>query len=395
MKQQILDFTIKLWNERLVGISALDIAEKLEIPHLNVMTYLEELKSENKGTLNENAKLFVISIEPGKKLNLSNSKKVKTHIFFPSKEILSVYFENNLNEFNKNGEYKNRQHKGYSPIDLIYFDQKVLIKYLSDKEKYELNDDVSGGVIKLSSEFYSNSTEAEIDKEWFDKIWYGKRKLNDGKTVVAAILKDLSSLKVKEQSYWYGFETDNTSFDLKDNDFSKFVSRAYEGNWTESNDPIREIKNSIESINKTLQFKLYGKSENPYLRYPLNNTFKDFVDCNSELYKLIGPDNLRLSKVKKLYLELLNGNIESLTHKSGRSLSSIQIMELIMEELNDSLSINFKKIMNVIKENRIEGDHKITIPNSEKVNYVNKFREYCEEIKNFLIKFELEIKKSV
>ena len=35
--------------------------------------------------------------------------------------------------------------------------------------------------------------------------------------------------------------------------------------------------------NKTLQFKLYGKSENPYLRYPLNNTFKDCWLSTEEL----------------------------------------------------------------------------------------------------------------
>ena len=397
MKQQIINIALSHWNERFVGISALDIADKLKISHKETLRYLEELKDENKGTLNENVTLFQISLDLNNNddnSKLPEPKPVTTHIFFPSKDILESYFQNNLKGFIKNGEYTNRLHRGFNQIELIYFDIKVLLRYLDNKEMYLLEDDVTGGVIRLNSEYYTNLTDDEIDNIWFDKVRYGKRKLINGNVAVSAILKDLSGLTKKEQSYWYGFELENPDFISGDEDFLRFVSRAYYGNWTESKDPIHDIKSNIESINEIFSFKLYSRSENPYLRYPINNTFKEFADCNSELYKLIGPDNLKLSKAKKVYLELLNGKSEDLTHnKTGRTLSTIQVMDLILTKLNIELAEIYKVHLEIVKQNRIEGDHKITIPNQSKENYIEKFRQYCNESKNILISIKDEFER--
>jgi hypothetical protein len=397
MKQQIINIALSHWNEKFVGISALDIADKLKISHKETLKYLEELKDENKGTLNENVTLYQISLDLNNNddnFKLPEPKPVTTHIFFLSKDILNNYFQNNLKDFIKNGEYTNRLHRGFNQIELIYFNIKVLLKYLVNKEMYLLEDDVTGGVIRLNSEYYTNLTDDEIDNVRFDKVRYGKRKLLNGNIAVSAILKDLSGLTKKEQSYWYGFELENPDFILADEDFLRFVSRAYYSNWIESKDPIHDIKSNIESINEIFSFKLYSKNENPYLRYPINNTFKEFVDCNSELYKLIGPDNLKLSKVKKVYLELLNGKLEDLTHKeTGRPLSTIQVMYLILTKLNIELAEIYKVHLEIVKQNRIAGDHKITIPNQNKEDYIEKFRQYCNESKNILISIKNEFKR--
>ena len=270
----------------------------------------------------------------------------------------------------------------------------MLGKYLDNKEMYSLSDDVTGGVLRLNSDFIAILSDEEIDKIWFDKVWYGKRKLKSGDIAVSAILKDLSGLTKKEQSYWYGFELDTLNFSQDDEDFYRFVSRAYYGNWTEIKDPIQDIKSEIEKLNEVFKIKLFSNSENPYLRYPINNTFKEFADCNSELFKLIGPDNLKLKTIKKIYLEYCQGKVEDLTHvKTGRDLSKMQVMELILNKINENLTITFKLHWENVRQNRIEGDHKITVPTQSKENYIDKFRQICNDSKNILISIKNEFEK--
>lgn len=397
MKQQIIDIAIQHWNDRFVGISALDIAEKLELSHEKTMSYLEELKAEGKGTLNENVTLYQISLEineTDKDFKPPEPKPVTTHIFFPSKDILELFFSDNLKIFVNNGEYTNRLHRGFNQIELIYFEIKVLGKYLSNKEIYELSDDVTDGVLRLNSDYITNLSDKDLDEIWFDKVRYGKRKLKNGNIAISAILKDLSGLTKKEQSCWFGFELENPKFAEDDEDFSRFVSRAFDGNWTESKDPIQDLTTEIEKLNKIFKFKLFSKSENPYLRYPVNNTYKEFVDCNSELFKLIGPDNLKIKSIKNIYLDSCKGKVENLKHKkTGRDLSTMQIMELVLNEINTGLAKTFKMNWETVKQNRIEGDHKITTPIQTKDNYIESFRRICNASKNILISIKKEFEK--
>lgn len=397
MKQRIVDISVKHWNDRFVGISAIDISKKLNISHEEIILKLEELRAENKGTLNENVTLYQISLDIDNDTNdfkFPEPKPITTHIFSPSKQILENYYQENLIEFANNGEYTNKLHRGYNQTDLIFFGIKTLSRYLNNKEIYSLNDDVTGGVLRLNPQFTTNLHYKELDKIWFDKVWYGKRRLSNGEIAVSAILNNLSGLPKKEQSYWYSHELDNPIFTEYDEDFHRFVSRAYYGNWTESKDPIQDIESVINEINKIFNFKIFSESENPYLKYPINNTFKEFADCNSELYKIIGSDNLKLNKITKIYMDYCKGEKLDLTHKkTDRQLSTLQVMELILKKLNKDLLIEFKEHWEKVKQNRIEGDHKITKPTHKKENYIDSFRLICFETKEILKGIKIEFEK--
>ena len=396
MKQQIINIAIKHWNKNFVGISACDIAKELNLPHNEVMACLEEIKDENKGSLNQNVSLGQVSIKIDKE-----TKKVKsehstiiTHIYFPSKEILENFYFKNLNIFIENGEYKNRLHRGYNQIDLIYFDVKVLDRYMRNKEMYSLDDDVTGGLLKLNIKYLDTLTDEEIENKYFNKIWYGKRRLLNGYISVSAILHDLSELPVKEQSYWHSFEIENPEFSENDDDFNRFVTRAYYGEWVDSDDPIFEISIEINRLNGIFRFDLFQNSENPYLTYPINNTLKEFADCNSELFKLIGPDNFQYKSIKKVYLENFKGKPEDIIHTgSNRPFSQIQILTLIFEKLNKKLAIEFKQVWEAIKDNRIIADHKISKPNYLPANYLDNFRANCEKVKDILKQISDEMTK--
>jgi len=396
MEQQIIDIAIKHWNRNFSGISASDIAEKLNLSHNEVMECLEKLKEGNKGTLNQNVSLGLVSInidEETEEVKTEHSTIV-THIYFPSKEILENYYSKNLNVFINNGEYKNRLHRGFSQIDLVYFEVNILDRYLRNREIYSIDDDVTGGLLKLNINYLDTLTDEEIENKYFNKIWYGKRRLLSGHISVSAILHDLSEMPVKEQSYWYGFEIENPKFSENDNDFSRFVTRAYYGELVDSNDPIFEISKEIKGINKIFGFDLFLNYENTYLTYPINNTLKEFADCNSELYKLIGPDNLKYKSIKKVYLDYLKGKLDDIIHsESNRAFSQIQILTLIIEKLDKELAIEFKEVWETIKSNRIIADHKISKPNYLPANYIDSFRLNCDRVRNILKRIGIEMTK--
>mgnify|MGYP006283767889 CR=1 FL=1 len=396
MKQQIIDISIKHWNERFVGISAYDIAKELKLSHNEVMEYLVQLKRENKGTLNENVSLYQVSININEETDnvKTEHNTIVTHIFFPSKDILERFYLENLNKFLKNGEYKNRLHRGYSQIDLAYFDIEVLRKYIRNKEMYTIDDDVTGGLLKLNPNYLNTLPDDEIEKIYFNKIWYGKRKLLNGNVSVSAILSDLSKLSSREQSYWHSFELENPEFTENDVDFNRFVTRAYYGNWVKSDDPLFEISKEINNANNIFEFKLFRDAENTYLTYPINNTLKEFADCNSELFKLIGPDNLIKYSIKKIYLEFLNGKHEELINtNSGKAFSQIQILNLVLKKLNKELAEDFKRVWDKIKQKRIIADHKISKPDYTSINYIDCFRKNSDEVRDILRRINIELKK--
>ncbi len=396
MKQQIIDLAINHWNEKFVGIAACDIANKLNLTHHEAMKYLVTLKDENKGSLNQNVSLGQISITIDEKTKIITQEHntIVTHIFFPSKDILERFYLQNLNKFINNGKYKNRLHCGYSQIELVYFEIGVLDKYLRNKEKFTLTDDTTGGVLKLNLNYLHTLSDDQVEKIYFNKIWYGKRKLLNGNTSISAILSDLSGLNKKEQSYWYSFELENPEFIENDGDFDRFITRAYHGNFIDSDDPLSEISNEISVINKIFEFELFQNTENPYLTYPVNNTLKEFVDCNSELFKLIGPDNLLIERIKKVYLNYLDGKPEELINsKSQRPFSQIQILIAACEKLNGELASDLKETWETIRKNRIIADHKISKPDYDPNNYIDSFRVNCVKLREVLKRIKVELTK--
>lgn len=368
--EQVIHLSIDQWNRSFGGTSALDIRSKLGVSNEEVMRAMEVLVGENKGTINENVKLFEVSFDPANPSFEMPKEAITTHVFFPSKDLLEKHFYSTDLAKQGHPEYRARLHRGENQMQLCFFSAEVLARYFDHPELYGINDSMSGG------EICSNS-DADEDRSLY--VRYGKKVMANGEAAITALFKDLYVMSDKEQRHWHAHERIDDGDDKTDVNFLRFLARTYEGSFVDYKDPLGTLMETLRQIND--QIPIFRNTENVHLRIPVENTEKSFVDSCSELYKIVGADSLNQISLKGLLSESLGVDDTEFVHEeSGRPLSPVQLLELTEGklEINNLLSVSIKKVNKL----RIAADHKIIKPQADDINYVGQFLALCEEITN-------------
>lgn len=279
-EKKVLRFCSKKWFKNPAGISALDLDREFGFSNKEAMILFESLVEKGMGTINANVVLYQISFSVGKKFPPSDGKEVVTHIFFPSKEVLSQYYYKSDLSKQDIPEYSKRLHLGAHQIGLVFFSEEVLRKYFDHPERYKIEDTLAGGNL-------TTNWENEDEAEEYLHVRYGKKLINGGKVAVTAIYKDLAMMSPNEQKYWSSFEIKEFVSDPGDENFRRFMLRTYEGEFVDFPDPIAELSKSIQCMNANLGGEpIFLKTSNMHLRPPVENTRKAYCDSCSELYKL-------------------------------------------------------------------------------------------------------------
>lgn len=381
---KILKLSIQQWNQSFGGTSALDICDRISVPHEDVMKEMEALCEEGKGTINANVELYVIKIDPENPKFQSSKESTTTHVFFPSKELLEEHFYSSDLVRERFPEYKNRLYCGAHQLGLVMFSEEVLTRYFDHPEFYEIDDSLSGGHIWAKSEAPENR---------YLYVRHGKRKLEDGQTAVTAIYKDLYTMSPEEQRHWHAYELRKASFDSNDPNFARFMARTYEGAFVNYTNPIQEVLDKIIAINEEFVGDLFfKKTKNDHFRIPVENTRKSYYDSCSEFYKLIGPDSLNQKLIKKLLKESFSTEAEELIHmESKRPLSPIQLLELLESKMGINRLLSSQ--IRLIGKDRMEADHKITDSNVEENNFVEEFIVVCNDFVSAINGFEYMVRQ--
>lgn len=371
-EKKVLRFCSKKWFKNPAGISALDLDREFGFSNKDAMVLFESLVEKGMGTINANVVLYQISFSIGKNLTPSTGKEAVTNLFFPSKEVLSQnYYSSDLSKQDI-PEYSKRLHLGAHQIGLVFFTEEVLRKYFDHPEKYKIEDTLAGGNLTTNWE-----NEEEADE--YLHVRYGKKLINGGRVAVTAIYKDLAMMIPNEQRYWSSFEIKEFISDPGDENFRRFVLRTYEGEIVDFPDPIAELSKSIQYMNVAIGGEpLFLKSNNIHLHPPVENTRKAYCDSCSELFKLIGPDNIKKDVLKKWITGRL-GIMENelINTVSGREFGTLQMLQVLEREIMKNVDLITK--IEMIKELRIEADHKIVAETGEDDHYTWKFSVICEE----------------
>ena len=371
LQSRILAESTARWFKDPAGITASELASKLDLPHEDVYGAVEALSDAGYGTLNRDAEFTQLSIDTENPQNDFTHTSIKTHVFFPSRQILTEAFFNSNLPKNNLSEYVVRLHLGAHQYGLIYFDEEVLLRYLDHPEIYDVEDSLAGGSI---------TARAEASDERFIYVRYGKCRLKLGRIAVSAIHKDLAHMGAAEQRFWHAHEIQNPLLDTTDHNFQTFLSRTYEGAWVSYPDPIGGLLEEVAAINAIFSpHQLFTRLANIHLRMPVEQTYKSYCDCASELYKVVGPDALSQSTIKILLQERFGLTAESLIHKdSQRPLSSLQLLGLLESKL--AMTDAFTGPLKVVAKLRIDADHKILSPDSEIRSYSKSFADLCNDL---------------
>lgn len=367
IEKKLLNICSKKWFKNPVGISAIDLVDDLLLSNEKIIKIMEKLVLQGFGTINKNVELYHIFFDFESSV-ASTKSKIISHIFFPSKNVLTYFFYKSKLSKKNIPEYRKRLHLGECQKELIFFKEEVLNKYFNHPEIYNICDSMPAGNICTNS----NAKDDE-----YINVRYGKKKIDNGYTAIAAILKDLAIMNINEQKYWNSYEINEYILDKDDENFKKFLERCFEGKCVNYLDPVGDIKNLIVKFNKlNTDMDLFRKNENIYLYPPVLNTNKALCDSCSELYKLIGPDNINQKIIKQYLMKYFNLSDSDFIHpESGRPLSTIQLFKTLEENIAQNSLVS--RQIKIIQDYRTNADHKILDKEEQPDKYTKKFYEIC------------------
>lgn len=373
--QAALASAISGWFKNFAGTSSLDVARDISLDHSVVMRLFEELAKTGYGSLNADVTLCQLSFDPENIAAGFKHEPVVTHIFFPSKQALRDAFYSSSLPQQRLPEYTTRLHLGAHQIGLVYFEEEVLARYLDHPELYEINDSLAGGDV---------STRSNTPEGRYLYVRYGKCRLKSGNIAVTAIFKDLSNMSPSEQRYWHSFELESPDIDKSDVHFQNFLARTYDGDFVDFEDPITRLLEGVAEINKLLApCTIFAKVENIHLRLPVEQTYKSLCDAASELYKILGPDNLSQSMLKDLLTKDFGMHPDDLKHaESGRPRSTLQLLALLEDKLKAPGLLT--ALLRQLSELRVAADHKVLEVDSETKSYSREFAEMCNGLADAL-----------
>lgn len=376
-QKAILSECARRWFKNPAGITASDLARKFGISNEEACKEVELLCEAGYGKMNRDAEFTELSFDTENPQAGFTSSPLKTHVFFPSKEVLADAFYGSELPRQKLPEYVIRLHLGAHQYGLVFFDEEVLSRYFEHPEFYEIEDSLAGGSI---------STSSEAGEERHLYVRYGKCRLKTGRIAISAVHKDLAHMGASEQHYWHAHEIIDPSIDSLDDNFQRFLDRTYEGAWVEYPDPVRNLLAAVVGVNADLSPRsLFTRTENVHLRMPVEQTYKSYCDCASELYKVVGPDALSESTLKALLEERFGCKREDFINpKSQRPLSKLQLLGLL--ESNLGVTDAFSGPLKTVAELRIKAAHKILVPEQQNRSYSDDFADLCVELKNGLAK---------
>lgn len=370
IKKKIVKISIENWNKSFGGTASSEIASKIEIDNSIVMGVMEDLVANNYGTINVNVELSQISM--GIETSELEFNPITVHIYFPSKQMLEEYFYSSDLVRASIPEYKKRLYLGAHQLAQVFFDEAVLARYFDYPEYYDLDDSRSGGHIYICSE--------ETPEERYIHVRHGRKTLENGKSVIVAIYKDLANMSEFEQRYWHSHELNIHQLDFLSNDeaYEKFFNRNYEGAWVDYTDELSDLTKNLESLNSLFENKVFNKTRNIYCRPPVENTQKAYFDSCSELFKLVGPDNINQKTLKEFLKKHKACLDKDFTYESEKDISKLDLMGLFEEKIGTSKKLT--KAVRLLQKDRTEADHKIIESKITRENLAEKFFAHVSEV---------------
>jgi hypothetical protein len=376
-ESKILRFIVERWKRHFIGVSALDIAEGFNKPHDEIIMRLRSLADKGKIHLRDGS---LGRMRIAKSANANETPTIKylgmtdTLIAFPDRQVLEKVFAKERKSY---GVFTDWLHKGDSQIRHYYFEQAVLDKYLSYPDRYLISDDIVQGRITVKNAYYLSLPEDERDKQVFDRIRYGKMKLENGSIAIAAIAIDLSNLPAKEQEHWSSSEIEAPKFSKDDKEFKEYVRMMIQGEFGDYVDPLLGIFDTVKNINNIIGRKLFRNDvENPYLTYPVKNTEAAYHNAHEELIKLFSTDSLDQKVLVEILRDRMGVKEKELKGRKREYKGKWELLKMLIEKTPGASFEHFERCYKA----RQKAAHKVDEAKLPNIDLRETFRQDCQEI---------------
>lgn len=372
----LLSLVVDRWKRDFKGISALEIADMLGISNEDAMARLRVLEGD--GTvhlrlckLGQGIKFSEVAMGGASVRVATEFEMVDTLMAFPSRSVLGDAFHRDRVDY---GVFTNRMHLGDSQVQLYYFKREVLDRYLKEHAKYTVDDDATGGHVRMTSAYFKSLSDEEQDSLGFASVRYGNMKLADGTEAIGAIAKDLEGLPRADQHHWAAHEIEDPTPSRDNRSWRDFISESFEGNWgADHTDHVEVLAAVLKEINAKVA-ELFVKTEHPGFHLPVVNTVSEYTRAHKELYKLVGADNLQEEGLKKLLLAKGCASQEFM-NDGGRPKGKWALLKL----LAGRTGLDWIAFADVA-DNRIADSHKMESTSAAGEYYPARFREDLKKV---------------
>ena len=169
-----------------------------------------------------------------------------------------------------------------------FFEANVLNLYTSHPNKYELDTDFYGGILKTTEAYYYDLESLDRLNEYILQIRFAYHRKKDGTQCIGVFIPDLVDAPEIEQRKWSPFFVQKSMLSQEDKRFKMWYDRYINGSWNVPMEPRRQLSYIIKKINaccKTLvDESLYKAVPDNSIIYPISQNSHAYEDTHQRLY---------------------------------------------------------------------------------------------------------------
>ena len=255
---------------------------------------------------------------------------------------------------------------------IAFFEADVLNLYICHPNKYELDTDYYGGVLKTTDAYYYELESAGRLNEYILQIRFAYHRKKDGTPCIGVFIPDLKKIPEKEQVKWGSLFVQKSLLVQEDERFNMWYERYIKGSWNVPIEPRRQLSYIIKKMNaccKTLvDLPLYTAVPDNSIIYPIAQNSHAYEDAHRKLYGFL-VDSLS----KDCLLEL--ANIRNKTIDGAENMKTKTLLRLVFNEFDKNSKLH--TFLAEVSEKRRQSSHGVREA-AKKSNAFEDFRNDLE-----------------
>ncbi len=255
---------------------------------------------------------------------------------------------------------------------IVFFEADVLNLYTSHPNKYELDNNYYGGVLKTTDAYYYELESADRLNEHILQIRFGYHHKKDGTQCIGVYVPDIKKAPDIERKKWDNLIVDKSLLAKNDERFEWWHDRMFKNNWDTPFEPKGQLSYIIKKINaccKTLVNQpLYTAVPDNSIIYPISQNTHAYEDVHQRLYGFL-VDSLS----RECLLEF--ANLRNKTIPDAKNMRLPTLLRHVFNEFNKNSKLH--TLLAEVSKQRSKPSHGVRDAAKES----NAFEDFWNDLK--------------